>query len=167
LAEEMAERIRSWIPEGSRIAEFYAGCGPIGLALIEQAGEVRFNEVAEQGLAGLAQGIAALSPEWARRTGVFSGEAGDCVEMARGCDVVIVDPPRKGLDSALLDSLAAAPPELLIYQSCSLASFERELPVLVGGGLRLVELEPYDLFPYTEHVELLARFERGGSLACK
>ncbi len=165
LAEEMVERIRSWIPEGSRVAEFYAGCGPIGLALIEKAGEIRFNEVAEQGLSGLAQGIAALSPELVRRTGVFSGEAGDCVEMARGCDVVIVDPPRKGLDSALLDSLVAAPPEMLVYQSCSLASFERELPVLVGGGLRLVELEPYDLFPYTEHVELLARFEYDRCLA--
>ena len=165
LAESMVERIQSWGPDGARVAEFYAGCGPIGLALVERAGEVRFNEVAEQGLAGLARGIAALSPELVQRTAVFSGEAGDCVEMARGCDVVIVDPPRKGLDPALLGSLVAAPPGMLVYQSCSLASFERELPALISGGLRLVECEPYALFPYTEHVELLARFERDRSLA--
>jgi tRNA/tmRNA/rRNA uracil-C5-methylase (TrmA/RlmC/RlmD family) len=159
LAESMVEQIRSWIPDGARVAEFYAGCGPIGLALAGRASAVRFNEVAEQSLVGLARGIAALPPEWSRRSSVCSGEAGDCIEMARGCDVVIADPPRKGLDPALLDSLVATPPAVLVYQSCSLASFERELPVLVGGGLRLVEIEPYDLFPYTEHVELLARFE--------
>jgi 23S rRNA (uracil1939-C5)-methyltransferase len=165
LAEAMVERIRSWVPDGARVAEFYAGCGPIGLALAGRADSVRFNEVAEQCLVGLARGISVLPPELARRTEVFPGEAGHCIEMARDCDVVIVDPPRKGLEPALLDSLAAAPPAMLVYQSCSLTSFERELAVLVGGGLRLVEIEPYDLFPYTEHVELLARFERARSVS--
>ena len=64
------------------------------------------------------------------------------------------------LGALLLSALVARPPERLIYVSCGFAAFQRELTTLTGAGLRLAELRAYDLFPFTEHLEVAARFER-------
>jgi 23S rRNA (uracil1939-C5)-methyltransferase len=83
------------------------------------------------------------------------------VALAQDGQVVIADPPRKGLDPALLQVLCARPPERFIYLSCGLPALLRDAQALVAGGaLRLRELIAYDLFPFTAHVETLARFER-------
>ena len=75
--------------------------------------------------------------------------------------VVIADPPRKGLDPALAEHLREHPPERFIYISCGLDSLCRDAALLTaGGGLRLTELAAFDLLPYTEHVESVACFER-------
>jgi tRNA/tmRNA/rRNA uracil-C5-methylase (TrmA/RlmC/RlmD family) len=167
LSEEIARSIRNAVPEGARVAEFYAGCGPIGLGLTRRAVEIRFNEISPHGLRGLELGLTSQAhapgtpnPK-PNSTQIHRGAAGECASMASDCDAVLVDPPRKGLDPALLRALIDAPPQILIYQSCGLPSLQRDLtPLLAGGALRLVSLEPFDLFPYTEHVEVVARLER-------
>jgi 23S rRNA (uracil1939-C5)-methyltransferase len=74
-----------------------------------------------------------------------------------------VDPPRSGLEPELLARLASDPPSRLIAVACSLDAFERECAALLDGGrLALAELHAFDLFPFTRHVETLARFERIG-----
>jgi len=74
---------------------------------------------------------------------------------------VIADPPRKGLDRELLESLCADPPERLLYVSCGLPSFIEDTARLASAGrLRLRELTAFNLMPYTEHVETVATFER-------
>jgi tRNA/tmRNA/rRNA uracil-C5-methylase (TrmA/RlmC/RlmD family) len=81
--------------------------------------------------------------------------------VLRGAEVVIADPPRKGLDAAILDALCADPPRRFVYLSCDLDSFQRDAVRLVASGrARLAELVACDLFPNTHHVETLARFER-------
>ena len=79
-------------------------------------------------------------------------------------DVVICDPPRRGLEEPLLARLAAAPPSRLAIVSCNLDAFLGEARTLVReGGMRLTALVPFALFPFTEHVETVALFERAGS----
>jgi 23S rRNA (uracil1939-C5)-methyltransferase len=74
---------------------------------------------------------------------------------------VIVDPPRRGLDAPLLAALVQSPPPALIYVACGLASFQRDAAALTEkGAFKLVELAAGDLFPYTDHVEVIARFEQ-------
>jgi 23S rRNA (uracil1939-C5)-methyltransferase len=74
---------------------------------------------------------------------------------------VIADPPRKGLDGALLERLAERPPERLVYVSCGLASFEHDVARLTADGrLRLASVTAFDLIPYTEHVETVGVLER-------
>jgi tRNA/tmRNA/rRNA uracil-C5-methylase (TrmA/RlmC/RlmD family) len=167
LAEEIALSIHSAVPEGARVAEFYAGCGPVGLGLTQRAAEVRFNEINPHGLRGLELGLAALSQPGDSQaparstTQVHTGCAGDNAAMASDCDVVLVDPPRKGLDPALLHAFVDQPPKTLIYQSCGLPSLSRDLAaILAGGALQLISLEPFDLFPYTEHIEVIAHLNR-------
>jgi tRNA/tmRNA/rRNA uracil-C5-methylase (TrmA/RlmC/RlmD family) len=161
LAEALAARIRGLVPATAAVAELYAGCGPIGLALAARGVEVRFNESNPHALAGLERGIAALPAAAAARTRILGGEAGQALGLLAGADAVIVDPPRRGLDAALLEHLAGQPPPLLVYASCDLGSLERDTAVLCGAGrLALTRLEAWNLFPFTAHVETLAVFCR-------
>lgn len=159
LFSKLVEGVHGWVPAGARVVEYYAGVGTLGLGLVEHAASVCFNEVAEASLAGLARGIEAL-PELVRaRASVFPGPAAAHVALLAQADVVVVDPPRKGLEPELLNGLVANPPERLIYVSCGFESFKRECAEL-SASFRLAALHAYDLFPYTEHVETVALFER-------
>jgi tRNA/tmRNA/rRNA uracil-C5-methylase (TrmA/RlmC/RlmD family) len=90
---------------------------------------------------------------------VRAGPAAEQLDLLAGTDAVIVDPPRSGLEPALLEALCAAPPERLIWVSCGLDAFLAQAAALAERSpLRLRALEAYALFPFTEHVETLAHF---------
>jgi 23S rRNA (uracil1939-C5)-methyltransferase len=75
-------------------------------------------------------------------------------------DVVIADPPRKGLDPELADCLIGTPPARFIYVSCGLDSFLRDIALLTSRSrLRLRTLAAFNLMPHTEHVEMVACLE--------
>ncbi|NDC36320.1 MAG: hypothetical protein EBZ51_13335 [Synechococcaceae bacterium WB9_2_112] len=70
---------------------------------------------------------------------------------------VLVDPPRKGLESAVRQALIDLPVARLLYLSCDPATLARDLGVLSSNGpYRLESLQPFDFFPNTSHVETLA-----------
>jgi 23S rRNA (uracil1939-C5)-methyltransferase len=159
LAGRMVERIAEWAPDGSRIAEFYAGCGSIGLGLASRSERIVFNEVGDDSLAGLALGLARLPLDVRARTEVVAGDAGEQRHAIGGASVVIADPPRKGLDPEFLDAIRDSPPSRFIYVSCGLDSFLRDSARLLDGGrMQLRKLESYGLFRYSDHVENLALF---------
>ena len=161
IAGRIIEHVRSRVPAGARVSEFYAGVGAIGLSLLPQLGSILLNEVSPQSLHGLALGLAALPPGERDKVSVLPGPAGDAAQAVAGADVVIADPPRKGLDRALAERLAAEPPARLIYVSCGLDSFLADAALLTAGaGLRLAEVTAFNLMPFTEHVETVARFDR-------
>jgi 23S rRNA (uracil1939-C5)-methyltransferase len=160
LAHRLIEHLRTEIAYGSQITEFYAGVGAIGLSLLERASSIRMNEVSAPSLHGLALGLAALEPASRARISVLPGPAGAAHGAASGADVVIADPPRKGLDAELLASLRGHPPPRFYYVSCGLESFLADTDRLTApGGLRLAALTAFNLLPFTEHVETVARFE--------
>lgn len=161
IAERIVEHVRDLVPQGARVAEFYAGVGAIGLSLLPRVSAIRLNELSPHSLQGLALGIAGLGAADRAKVQVLPGAAGDAVPAVSGVDVVIADPPRKGLDRELRDRLAGQPPGRLIYVSCGLESFLSDTARLtVGGGLRLRSLAAFNLMPFTEHVETVACFER-------
>jgi tRNA/tmRNA/rRNA uracil-C5-methylase (TrmA/RlmC/RlmD family) len=161
LADSLVARVHEWVPDGSTVAELYCGAGPIGLGLLRRVAALRFVESSPDALRGLALGIEARPESERSRATVVASEAGAALDVLDGADVAIADPPRKGLDAPLAQKLAASPPPRLVYVSCDLDSFRRDLAVLLGGGrLRLAEIEAFALFPNTEHLETLARFER-------
>jgi tRNA/tmRNA/rRNA uracil-C5-methylase (TrmA/RlmC/RlmD family) len=162
IAERIVQHVREQVPEGARVAEFYAGVGAIGLSLLPTLAVLRMNEVSPPSLRGLELGLAGLDPPDCSKVEVVPGPAADACAAAAGMDVVIVDPPRKGLDPPLREQLAAQPPERLIYVSCGLESFLADAARLAAGGrLRLTQLAAFNLMPFTEHVETVALFERG------
>jgi tRNA/tmRNA/rRNA uracil-C5-methylase (TrmA/RlmC/RlmD family) len=160
-AERIVEHVRALVPEGAQVAEFYAGVGAIGLSLLSRVHEIRMNEVSPHSLQGLALGLADLDPDSRAKVEVVPGLAGDAIRAASGVDVVIADPPRKGLDRELLGSLCTQPPERFVYVSCGLESFLADTARLTSNGhLRLRGLTAFNLMPFTEHVETVACFER-------
>lgn len=152
-------RIFESVPEGSRVTEYYAGVGSIGLGLLSRGDDVRFNEVGAGSLEGLREGVKLLGHQPEER--IFHGRAGLHARLYGPGDSVIVDPPRKGLDAELLQRFVLDPPARLIYLSCGLDSLLREAEQLEHAGLmRLKSLTGFSYFPFTRHVETLAIFER-------
>ncbi len=160
IAGQIIAELRRQVPRDARVVEFYAGVGAIGLSLLEQVQELRLNEVSPQSLQGLEMGIAGLEARTRAKVSVLPGPACTAIDAVAGADVVIVDPPRKGLDELLAQHLAAHPPPRLLYVSCDLGSLLRDVARLLAcGRLRLAALTAFDLMPYTDHVETLACLE--------
>lgn len=76
-------------------------------------------------------------------------------------DVIVVDPPRKGCDSKLLDALGKATPKKIVYVSCDPSTLARDLKYLENQGYKTVEVQPVDMFPMTKHVETVVLLSKG------
>lgn len=160
LFDQLVKRAHGWVPEGSRVMELYAGCGAIGLGLVARAAQVTFNEISEDSLRGLRRGLEELPSQTRRRTRLLPGSADLAVAALDESSTLIVDPPRKGLSDVVVDAIGCKPPARIVYVSCGPQALIRESIAFQAAGLFLREAVVYDLFPYTEHVETLARFER-------
>ena len=68
-------------------------------------------------------------------------------------DVIVVDPPRKGCDETLLDTMVEMRPERIVYVSCDSATLARDLKYLCERGYEIQKVKPVDQFPHTVHVE--------------
>lgn len=154
LHRRVADTVQAFATDSSRIVEYYAGVGTLGLGLAALGKQVVFNEVGEGSIAGLEMGWAALGRR--ERLTVAKGRAGDHAEIYEASDTVIVDPPRKGLDRALLRRLISDPPRRLIYLSCGIDALLRESREFVRARrLTLEHLSGWAYFPFTDHVETL------------
>lgn len=103
----------------------------------------------------------------ARRNGVTNtdfrvGAAEDVlprlVEEGLRPDVVVVDPPRKGLDEKVIHAMAKAGPRRIVYVSCNVATQARDAALLQQAGYRLDKVQPVDMFAWTSGVENVALF---------
>jgi 23S rRNA (uracil1939-C5)-methyltransferase len=160
LFDRLAGEIHAWVEAGADVVEMYGGVGAIGLGLVSRAKQMVFNEISPPGLTGLKLGLDALRSE---REGlpdvtIAQGDAKEALPHVTARSTVIVDPPRKGLDSAVLDGLGERRPRQIIYVSCGFPALQRDADELVRFGYRLRRARAFALFPFTEHVETLAEF---------
>jgi 23S rRNA (uracil1939-C5)-methyltransferase len=81
-------------------------------------------------------------------------------EKGARADVVVVDPPRKGCDAALLETMVKMQPKRIVYVSCNPSTLARDLKHLAANGYGIEEVQPVDLFPWTEHVECVTLMSR-------
>ena len=140
------------------VLDLYCGIGGIALFLAKAAKHVIGVEVVEEAVADAAMN--------ARINGIKNCqfEAGDVAdlldEMAAdrlSVDVAVLNPPRKGCDSNVLERVAALGPKSILYVSCSPQSLARDLDILKKCGYLCLEIQPVDMFPQTVHVENVAR----------
>ena len=78
-------------------------------------------------------------------------------------DVIVVDPPRKGCDEALLATMLQMEPEKIVYVSCDSATLARDVKFLRANGYELKDVTPVDQFPHTVHVEVVCCLHRVNS----
>lgn len=143
------------------VIDAYCGIGTISLFLAQRAKFVMGVEIVPQAI------------EDAKRNADLNGftntlfEAGPAEEViprwyqdGKEADVLVVDPPRKGCDEALLQTMLEQQPERIVYVSCNPATLARDLRILEDGGYRTQEVQPVDMFPQTTHVECVAWLTR-------
>ena len=75
-------------------------------------------------------------------------------------DVIVVDPPRKGCEESLLQTMVDMEPERIVYVSCDSATLARDLKFLCGNGYEIQKVRPVDMFPHTVHVETCVLLQR-------
>jgi 23S rRNA (uracil1939-C5)-methyltransferase len=93
---------------------------------------------------------------------LYEGFAEDVLPELVGhvSNYTIVDPPRAGLDKAVVDGLLKLSPQVIAYVSCDPSTLARDAARLINGGYKLKEVTPFDLFPQTYHIESISIFER-------
>ncbi|GAK00075.1 23S rRNA (uracil(1939)-C(5))-methyltransferase RlmD [Geomicrobium sp. JCM 19055] len=145
------------------VIDAYCGIGSISLFLAQQAKHVYGVEVVGDAIRD-AKNNAELNNM--KNVDFVVGKAEEVVpwwQAAHGiqADVFVVDPPRKGCDPALLETMIQMKPERIVYVSCNPATLARDLKVLAeDGGYVVKEITPVDMFPQTTHVESVAWLER-------
>lgn len=75
-------------------------------------------------------------------------------------DIVVVDPPRAGMERAALDALIHLQPQTIVYVSCDPATLARDVKRLVTAGYHLEQVTPFDLFPQTYHIETITLLKK-------
>lgn len=143
------------------VFDLYCGIGTIALFAARKAKRVI-------GVESVPEAVEAARRN-AEKNGInnaefFCGNAQDVASelYSQGtiADVVIVDPPRKGCDEALLETIADMAPERIVYVSCNPSTLARDLKFLSGSGYDVKEVQPVDMFPWTAHVETICLMSR-------
>ncbi len=94
------------------------------------------------------------------KSGTGGDEENRQAQAAVRADVIVVDPPRKGCDETLLETIIRMAPEKVVYVSCDSATLARDLKVLCGNGYELEKVRAVDQFPMTVHVESIVKLVR-------
>lgn len=149
--------------------DLYCGIGTISLFLAQKARQVYGVEIVPQAIEDARNnakinGITNAEFQVGRAEEILPKYYADYALSHNGekahADVIVVDPPRKGCDMALLDTIAAMEPDRIVYVSCDSATLARDLKILCGKGYRLVRCRGVDQFPMSVHVETVCLLSR-------
>jgi len=138
----------------SGIADLYSGVGTFGLFLAGDAREVFGVEPDQANISFLKKNMSL------NKAGNFTVCEGTSEEwlpslLEREIGIIILDPPRRGVDPGMLRELAARPVPLVLYLSCNPATLARDLKIVLPA-YEIKDLKIYDFFPHTPHIETLA-----------
>ena len=144
------------------VLDLYCGIGTISLFFARKAKKVFGVEIVPEAIADAKKNAA--------RNGITNAEfavgaAEEVIprlyeEEGITADIVVVDPPRKGCDEKLLETILQISPEKIVYVSCNPATWARDLVVLKEGGYELKEVQPVDQFSHSVHVEVVSMLEK-------
>ena len=149
------------ITKNDTVLDLYCGVGTITLAMASAAGKVIGVEVVPQAVEDAKDNAARNGIENAE---FFCGDAGQAaLELEKQgikADVVVVDPPRKGLNADTIEALARFAPRRIVYVSCDPATLARDVALLKARGYRLKNALAADLFPKCSHVESIVTLNK-------
>lgn len=140
-----------------KVVDAYCGVGTIGLWLAGQAGEIRGMDVIKESIEDAKKNAARHGVKHAK---YVVGKAEEImpkwVKEGWRPDVVVVDPPRTGLDQQLLKTILQVKPKKIVYVSCNPSTLAKDIDVL-SSKYKVNYMQPVDMFPQTAHVECVSQ----------
>ncbi len=139
------------------VLDLYCGTGTIGLSMAGKAKALIGVEVVEPAVEDARLNAQVNGVKNARFIAADAAKAAAQLER-EGIrpNVVIVDPPRKGCDESVIDTVSRMAPDRVVYVSCDPATLARDLKRFSERGYRTVRVTPVDMFPRTAHIESVA-----------
>ncbi|MBF8264032.1 MAG: rumA [Parachlamydiales bacterium] len=154
LFDRILIQIEEWVNPGAHLLEVYSGAGAISLHLAQKIQRAVLVEDNPYSYESFLQ--SAITPA----IRFIRADARQAVQYLDEATCVIVDPPRKGLEPALLEELKKAEGKDLIYISCSFDSFQNDAKQLLESGWIVEDVKLYELFPQTDHVEIASKWKK-------
>ena len=143
------------------VLDLYCGTGTITLCLARHAKKAIGVEIVPQAIEDAKFNAAQNGMENAE---FFCMDAGQAAKMLADRrirpDVIVVDPPRKGVSADVIEAISAMAPQRVVYVSCDPATLARDLKLLTAAGYTLQTAEAFDLFPRCAHVETVVLLSR-------
>lgn len=153
------------LKENDTVFDIYCGIGTISLFLAQKAKKVYGIEIVEDAIKD-----AKINANLNKLDNVefYVGKAEEVVpkmyKEGKTANVVVVDPPRKGCDEKVLDTIVSMKPDRVVYVSCNPSTLARDLAYLDERGYKCLEIQPVDMFPHTMHVECCAKIVKKSDL---
>ncbi|MBQ8555457.1 MAG: 23S rRNA (uracil(1939)-C(5))-methyltransferase RlmD [Clostridia bacterium] len=147
-----------------RLCDVYCGAGTISLMMARHCQTVLGIEIVPQAIDNakenaLRNGIANTD----FRCGAAEDVLPKLVDEGLRPDVIVIDPPRKGVEPAVIDAIVKAAPRRVVYVSCNVATQARDAALLAEGGYRLDKVQAVDMFCWTSGVECVAAFSKNAT----
>jgi len=143
--------------------DIYCGIGTISLMAAKHAKKVYGVEIVEQSIINAKENAIKNNITNAE---FFAGKAEKLLPELYSknikADVVIVDPPRKGCEQEVIDTIINMAPKTVVYVSCNPSTLARDIKLLERGGYQLKIIQPVDQFSWTHHVETVILMTRCG-----
>ncbi len=139
------------LSEDKVVWDLYSGIGTITLALAAKAKKVWGIE---ENPFAVKDALVNATLNQVSNVEFIAGKVEDMFQQIKECpDIVVLDPPRAGAHRKVLEGLIELKPSQIIYVSCDPGTLARDLGILQAGGYRVIEVQPVDMFPWTQHVE--------------
>ena len=146
---------RAGVGPGDKVVDAYCGVGFYGRDMATAGAEVL-------GIERDAQAARAAARDAPDGFTVSTGNVEDLMAEALPADLVVLNPPRSGVDASVTEALETAGPPRLIYVSCAPATLARDIGRL-SASYEVADVRAFDLFPQTAHVEVVVVLERGSA----
>ena len=160
-------QVEAFLPEkdGFEAIDVYCGTGTISMILSKRAKHVTGIENIKPAVEDAARNA---ERNGAGNADFICSDAAEAlpelIEKGTRPDVIVIDPPRKGCDKAVLNAITGSAVQRVIYVSCDPATLARDVRILVDGGYSIQKVQPIDMFPQTAHVETVCLLVRRNSL---
>ncbi|PKO04699.1 MAG: hypothetical protein CVU41_15980 [Chloroflexi bacterium HGW-Chloroflexi-3] len=152
-AEKMIDLVCEYLPtNGNTLLELYTGVGLFTRFLAE-----RYELIYAVEESSSACDDFAINLDLYDHINLYVGSVKDIVpQLDIQPEVILLDPPRAGIDPRTLESILSNKAQIIVYVSCDVSTLSRDLKRLIEGGYHLVEITPFDMFPQTFHIECVA-----------
>ncbi|MGM9834547.1 MAG: class I SAM-dependent RNA methyltransferase [Bacilli bacterium] len=150
MTSEIFKELENLPNDYKNVLDLYCGVGTLGIVVADKVESLFGVEIVENAVRDAKYNSSANILE---NTTYYCGNVANVIpKLPKDIDLIIVDPPRSGLDKETITSILTIKPQNIIYMSCDVMTLARDLKVL-QNKYDIISVKGYDMFPYTYHVE--------------